>query len=388
LNLHILNTKVQDYINSCIDDDLQKFAFKKSPFKEVSSQELSEQLSGKLKAKTKLPTWFNTQGIYYPPKLNLEQTSSEQTAGFKASLFKGDRMADLTGGYGIDTFHFSKSFKQCEYFELQGGLFEMASHNFGALGAKNITTYNSDGVTGLSGTYDLIYLDPARRDTQKSKVFKLEDCSPNILEHLDTLLALSKKIVIKTSPMLDLSKGIEQLAYVSSVGAIAVNNELKELLWVLESNKVAQSIQVYAVNLTADKVDTQSFTWLAHFDTVYSLPKKYLYIPNVALLKLGNYGHLCETYKLEKLHKDTHFFTSDYKIEFPGSYFLIKSYDKYDKRTMKAYTKCTSLVISRNFPLTVSAIRKRWKIADGGNNYLIFTTLQNGEKVVLNCERY
>ena len=386
MNLNILNTQVQEYINKSLSEDLQKFAFKKSPFNEVSSLEIMEQLFGKISAKSKLPTWYKAHDIYYPPKLNLEQTSSEKTAAFKASLFKGNRMADLTGGFGIDSYFFSKHFTHCDYFEQQEELCKIATHNFKSLGATNITTSCADGLTGLHGHYNLIFLDPARRDVKKSKVFRLEDCSPNILESLDALLGFTDKLMLKTSPMLDISLGIEQLRHVTGIYAVAVNNELKELLWVIESKATSQQIKAHAINFTTHGVQNNSLEWGATYHVNYGMPKGYLYIANAALMKLGHFGHLSKQYDLEKLHKDSHFFTSDKKIVFPGRCFEILETMPYNKTVMKTFQKSTSLVISRNFPLTVKEVRKRWKIKDGGNKYLIFTTLQNGDKAVLRCK--
>jgi hypothetical protein len=386
LNLYILNTQVQEYINNLLDEDYKKIVFKKSPFTTVSSQEIFQQVFGRTIAKSKLPTWFASKNIYYPPKLNLEQTSSEQTALFKASLFKGSCMADLTGGFGIDSYFFSKSFKHCDYFEQQEELCKVATHNFKALGANNITVACTDGIKALKGQYDLIYLDPARRDVKKSKVFRLEDCSPNILDSLDTLFTFANRIMIKTSPMLDLSLGIEQLVRVTSIYAVAVNNELKELLWVLESKAAQQQIMVNAINFTASDMQKNSFVWGTTHQVAYGMPKSYLYIGNAALMKLGHFGYLSQHYKVEKLHKDSHFFTSDKKIAFPGRCFEIQEVLPYNKTTMKSFEKSTFLVISRTFPLNVKDLRKRWKIKDGGNKYLIFTTLQNGDKAVLSCK--
>ncbi|MEP2935377.1 MAG: class I SAM-dependent methyltransferase [Gilvibacter sp.] len=385
MNNTILNTKVQEYIVNNLDGDLFKLAFKKSPFDEVSSQELMEQISGKLTAKHKLPSWFNTNGIYYAPKLNLEQTTSEVVASFKASALKGSRMADITGGFGVDSYFFSKQFTQVDYFELNPTLCEIATYNFKQLKANNITTQAGDGLALLKGQYDLIYVDPARRDSNKNKVFKLSDCVPNVIEQMDTLLSHTQQLVIKTSPMLDISLGLTQLNNVSRVMAIALNNELKELLWCIESDKSTTDIETLAFNIKNNKLERHGVQWDKAYLETYSQPKNYLYIPNASIMKIGHFGAICEQYPVSKLHADTHFFTSNQQIDFPGRCFIIDQCHKYNKQTMKSLSNTTALVISRNFPLTVAALRKQWKITDGGSNYLIFTTLLDGEKVVLQC---
>lgn len=385
MNLTILHTKVQEYINNNLEANFKKLAFKKSPFDAVSEQELMQQISGKLIAKSKLPTWYQTPEIYYPPKLNLEQTTSELVAQFKATLIPPGRMADLTGGFGVDSYFFSKRVDTLEYYELNTDLYQIATHNFKQLGAHNINTHNGDGIQLIKGHYKLIYIDPARRDAHKNKVFKLSDCSPDVVEHFEVLKNHCEQLLVKTSPMLDISMGLSQLKNVHKIVAIAVNNELKELLWFIDFKETTPAVKGIAINIKDKAIEAHQIEWGKQYKEAYSLPANYLYIPNASIMKLGHFGAICEQYELSKLHADTHFFTCEQLIDFPGRKFIIDRCDKYNKETMKPLVKSTSLVISRNFPLTVAALRKRWKIVDGGNNYLIFTTLQDGEKVVLSC---
>lgn len=388
MNKELLTPVIQDFIDNSLTKDLSKLPFAKSPFSHVSMSEIMQQISGKLKAKNKLPFWYSRSNIYYPAKLNLEQTSSELTAQFKASLFSGKILADITGGFGIDSYFFSKQFESVTYFEQDKNLCSIAAHNFISLGASNIICHNKDGVAHLKGPYDLIYVDPARRDHQKNKVFKLDDCSPNVVKHLDLLLDKAKHVLVKTSPMLDISLGIEQLKYVRKVYAIAVQNELKELLWVLNKNKSDKPLELIAVQLAAQGNTINTFNRDFEQQAPLGPPLAYLYIPNAALMKLGTFNALAKQYKLHKLHASTHIFSSDQLIDFPGRCFKVKEVIPYQKKHIRPLLKSEALVISRNFPLSVAQIRKQWKIADKGNNYLIFTTLEKGEKVVLKCESF
>ena len=214
MNRSLLHKEVQEFLEENYRKEVSKIVFKGSPFPGVSEQELAVQLTGKKKAEKKLPTWFTTRNIIYPPTLNLEQTSSEKTARYKASLMAGDTIVDVTGGFGIDSYFFSKEFKKVVHCELNEELSEVAAHNFGVLEAKNIESYVGDGIEFLENSsekFDWIYIDPSRRDDAGGRVFQLSDCLPNVPEHLDLLLKKGDNILIKTSPLLDLKAGLREL---------------------------------------------------------------------------------------------------------------------------------------------------------------------------------
>lgn len=350
-------------------------------------QELIQQIESRRKAKKKLPTWFKTKNIYYPPKLNLEQTSSEITARYKASIISGKSLADITGGFGIDSFYFSEAFKTVHHFELNKCLSEITNYNFSVLGKENITCFSEDGVQQvLKNKYDVIYVDPSRRNDIKGKVFLLKDCEPNIPLHLNALLKNCNQLLIKTSPMLDLSIGLEELKFVSEIHIVAVNNDVKELLWLL-SNDTSESITIKTINFNKGKAESFDFYWKQTSKPSYSLPKRYLYEPNAAIMKSGAFNLVSEKFKLNKLHQHTHLYTSDELVEFPGRKFQINQVIPYKKKEIKKSQIKKANISTRNFPETVSVLRKKLKINDGGKEYLFFITSETEEKIILVCTK-
>ena len=392
LNRHILHSEIQDYIFKKSDEkaDITKLILSGSPFKNIPIQELAQQIHGRIKARQKLPLWHLTKGIYYPPTLHLEQTSSEVTAMYKSDLISGDTLIDITGGFGIDDYYFSKKVKQLIHCELNPKLSEIAVHNFSILKATNIISHATDGLQVLEhlATVDWIYIDPSRRHDRLGKVFFLEDCLPDVPTNLDLLFSKSNNILIKTSPLLDIQAGIRSLAYVREIHIVALNNEVKELLWVLTKGN-EDGIMVKTINSTKKQNMTFSFLLKEENQTIpqLSLPKKYLYEPNATIMKAGGFYSIAKAYELEKLHLHSHLYTSDRNIEFPGRKFEIISTIPYQKQLLKKEKITKANITTRNFPETVSNIRKKFKIKDGSDLYLFFTTNCNNEKIVLFCNK-
>lgn len=359
-------------------------------FDSLSNRELVQQIESAKKAKDKLPTWFNCTTIYYPPKLHIEQTSSELTANYKSNLIAAKRIADLSGGLGVDSYYFSKNAEAVNHFEINPELALIVKHNFKALEASNIFSYAADGIdTVLSSkeTYDLIYIDPDRRDKNKNRVYFLTECLPNVPKHLDKLFEHSNNILIKSSPLLDISQGLKELSGVKQIIALAVKNELKELLWILEKD-YNQIPTVKAVNLNSDQREfTAAITCEEHSTSIAHSIEEYLYEPNVALLKTGMFKTIAQTYQLHKLHSNTHLYTSSQLVDFPGRVFKIKEVLKYNKKNLKPFEKTKANISCRNFKLSVDQLRKKHRINDGGASYLFFTTDCNNKAVVVVCNK-
>ena len=387
----LLNTEIQKFINANIGNDISKLALQKNPFPETDWIEIFNQISAKTKAKEKLPTFFNTKNIIYPAKISVEQTSSEKTALYKTRLVSGESLIDLTGGFGVDDFYFSKKINQVIHCEINPELSEIVKWNFKQLKAGNIECHSGDSteiLQHLAQKWDWIYIDPSRRHDAKGKVFLLKDCFPNVPENLELYFSFSSHILIKTSPLLDLSAGLSELKNVKSIHIIAVKNEVKELLWELEKD-YSGTIAVHTVDVSKEKENTFSFGLDENHDVAYALPATYLYEPNAAIMKSGGFDAVASQFQIGKLHKHSHLYTSGEKIaNFPGRVFKINQAIPYNKTEMKKLSELKKAnITTRNFPDTVETIRKKWKVDDGGETFCFFTTNKNNDKIVLLCTK-
>jgi hypothetical protein len=391
LDLSILYPKVQEFIQNQLGVSITKLALQKNPFPEIDWLTILNQIEAKTKSREKLPTWFTTKAIIYPSKLSVEQTSSERTAEYKSSLIAGNSLIDLTGGFGVDDYYFAKKINKITHCEINTDLSEIVKHNFKQLGVTNINCIAGDSLTTLQSTtekWDWMYIDPSRRNDAKGKVFMLKDCLPNVPENLDFYFERSDTILIKTAPLLDIAAGLSELQNVKTIHIIALENEVKELLWELHKNYLG-AIGIKTVNLTKDA--TNSFDFILNQESTeanYSLPKRYLFEPNSAIMKSGGFNAISVQYRLDKLHKHSHLYTSNELIDFPGRVFEIQHAIHYSKKEIKIHLENSKQnITTRNFPETVELIRKKWKIKDGGNSYCFFTTDMKNDKIVLICTK-
>tara|TARA_B100000809_G_scaffold57391_1_gene53499 strand:- start:2038 stop:3216 length:1179 start_codon:yes stop_codon:yes gene_type:complete len=390
LNTAILNTNVQQFITENLKTDITKLILKGSPFSDVSIQELANQIVAKQKAEHKLASWFRTQQIYYPSKINIEQTSSEHTANYKSNLVNGASIIDITGGFGIDCFYFSKRFEAVTHCEINAELSTIVAHNFKQLKINNITTFSGDAFDFLRSTkekFDCIYIDPSRRDAVKGKVFLLQDCIPNVPENIDFLFSKTNQILIKTSPILDITSAINELKFVKEVHVIAIHNEVKELLFLLDKEH-SKSIEIKTVNIGKEETKTFHFTYKEDLYSEYSEPLSYLYEPNSAILKSGGFHQITNQLNVSKLQQHSHLYTADILLDFPGRTFKIEQVLSYDKKKLKKLLPENKANITiRNFPKTVAQIRKETKIKEGGTIFIFFTTNFKNELTVVICRK-
>ncbi|TDW49025.1 hypothetical protein EV144_103550 [Flavobacterium sp. 270] len=391
MNTSILSKNIQDFITQNSGASISTLALQKNPFPEVDWILILNQIEAKSKAKEKLPTWFATANIIYPSKISLEQTSSEKTAAYKASLISGESLIDLTGGFGVDDYYFSKKFKAVAHCEINEDLSAIVKHNFEQLEVQNCTFYAEDSTTilnKLNQKWDWIYIDPSRRNDAKGKVFMLKDCLPNVPDLLDFYFEKSDSILIKTAPLLDISAGLSELKFVKNIHIIALENEVKELLFEIHNNYYGE-ITINTANISKDK--TETFDFVLDNDPAflsYSLPQKYLYEANSAIMKSGGFDEVSSSFKINKLHKHSHLYTSEELIDFPGRRFKVEKVISYNKNDMKNELQNKQAnVTTRNFPETVENIRKKWKIKNGGNIYCFFTTDVKDNKIVLICSK-
>jgi hypothetical protein len=389
LNLEsILQKDIQDFITQNLNTDSSKLALKKNPFPAINYSIIINQIVAKKKAKDKLSTWFSSENIIYPEKISIEQTSSENTAKYKASLVSGEKLIDCTGGFGIDDYYFSKQFKSVIHCEINADLSQIVKHNFEILEATNIECYQGDSseiLKQLNQTFDCIYIDPSRRNDAKGKVFMLADCLPNVVDLQDFYYQFTNTILIKTAPILDLQAGLLELKNVAQIHIVAVDNEVKELLWKIEKN-FNESPEIIAVNLEKEKQTITKIESSKSYSARYSLPKNYLYEPNASLMKSGGFEAVSELFAVNKLHQHSHLYTAYEIIDFPGRKFQIDAVVPYQKKEIAQYIQNKKMNVStRNFPIKPEEIKKKHKIQDGGTIYAFFTTNLNNEKIILLC---
>jgi hypothetical protein len=366
------------------------------PAKEAVVQWLAAQ-----KAKTKLPAWYHAEGVFFPSALALEQCSSEATAHFKASLVAGRTLADLTGGLGVDTWAFAQIFAQVDYVEQQPLLAAMAKHNFSKLGVENIAVNCQESEIFLAQNtrpYDCIYLDPARRNEHRQKVFHLSDCQPNILAILPKLLSISPQVLLKTAPMLDIDLAVRQLQAVLpeiclQIWVVSHDNECKEVLYLISRGKAstADDIPITAVNLY--KGEKQLFTFTRAEERLaevqFSPPLTYLCEPYAAVSKAGAFKQIATAFDLHKLHPNSHLYTSaHYPDGFTGRVFRCRAVMKYDRKNIAAtFPSVQANMVIRNFPDTLPDIVKKTGLKEGGQDFLFFTTVHPKEKIVIWAEK-
>ncbi|MFD2581026.1 hypothetical protein ACFSR6_00895 [Pedobacter vanadiisoli] len=387
MNDKLLAKAVQDYINANLNTDVNQIALAKSPFDGITPAELATQISAKKKAEKKLPTWFHTENIYYPPVLSIEQTSSEVTARYKSKLAKGNALIDITGGFGIDTYYFAKKVKEVIHCEINPELSAITQNNAQVLEAKNIKFKVGDGIAYIQNhgsLFDTVYVDPARR-SEKGKVFMLKDCSPDVVTNLNALLKKTSRIIIKTAPLLDISAGLTELTQVSEIQIISVKNECKELLWIIDK-EFDKDTKITAVTLN-NGIEKEFSFYRSEANGSIQFAKslgagEYLYEPDAALLKSGAFNLIGLTYNLIKLHAQTQLFTADFiKTDFPGRIFKIEAI--LSTGELKKEPNLKGNVIVRNYPAKPVDLVKKYKIKADQEQFLIFTRIANGENIIL-----
>ena len=433
--------KTKEYIKQHRNDDVYRLALAKTP-EGVDLQYALQQISAYQILTKKVPSWAECNELIFPRQLSLEQSSSELTARYKAQLirdFMGNQPfthIDLTGGMGIDCYFIAQHTQKSHYVELNPELCQIARHNFTHLN-PNISVYNTtaeeflnqstddrlqitdnrvqitdnrvqitdntiaeDSKNGNSQLSTLIYLDPARRGDHGQKLVSIADCQPNVIELLPQMFELTDKVVVKLSPMLDITRAINELPHIEKLYVISVNNECKELLLFINKKYNAET-QIHAINLKSTINNQRStdnptpFSGFISHESALSLSYahevgKYLYEPYAAHLKSGLYKTMAETYGVAKLHQHSHLYTSaELNNEFPGRKFEVKEVVPFDKKSAKTLFKSLKQanLTTRNFPLTVSELRTQYKIKDGGETYIFATTLHDDSKVLIVCQK-
>ncbi len=412
--------KTRKFITAHLTDDIRTLALKASSNKDIDLPFALNQISGWQKARTKLPSWAATEGLIYPPHLSMEQCSSESTALYKARLAQrlmssfsnslppqATSLIDLTGGFGVDFSFMARAFDKAVYVEQQEELCEIVQYNFDLFHYERtlIEIVNAECINYLHITdpVTVIFIDPARRDYNGGKTVFISDCSPNIIPIEEELLLKAQYIVIKLSPMLDWHKAATDLCsagdVVREVHILSVKNECKELLLVLQSEEKARLLGLSSSNMKMFCVNDDqvvSFSIEEDKNAVLRLFTEqlqigmYLYEPNSSLMKAASFGVITQKYPVYALAPNSHLFVSfDEIANFPGRSFVITGFSSFNKKSLKRFLSGLSKanIATRNFPQTVSELRKRLKLSEGGKDYLFATTLINGEHYMIKCAK-
>ena len=390
LTLSELNKpEAKDFVSAHLNHDPWQLMLQRDQYPQLPIAALVAQIQSRQKAQSKIPSWFANFDLILPPALAMEQCSSEFTALYKASLVKGTRLVDLTGGAGVDTYFMSRSFKEVTYVEQDSILCAFAKHNFTTLKADNINVINQGAgsyLDSLSSTVDTIYIDPARR-VEGKKVYRIQDSKPNVLELMPLLLQKAKLIMVKAAPWMDIKAALTDLDNVAKVHVIALGNDCKEVLYLFKT-KASVPINIFTINSTrSGGLQEFSFTFeeerKANVD--FAFPKDWLYEPNAAILKAGAFKGIGERFGLSKLHINSHLYTSnDLILDFPGRIFSIDKVIKYNiKEIRKNVSNKKANLSTRNFPHTVAQIRKKTGIKDGGDQFIFATRNLLGKPILI-----
>ena len=383
-------------------DDLPELLLSASRYKDVDVKMAVGQIKARVGIKDKLTLWYNNDRLFFPSVLAVEQCSSEITAMYKQRFVQSeDCLCDLTGGLGVDTYFFSQKANSVIYVEKNEKYCDAAIYNLSILGVSNVRVINGDAIAIVTGNdfrisdANVYYIDPARRGEGNKRMFAVGDCEPDIVKIWSLLLEKRCDIIVKLSPMLDVTQVMNQLPDICELHIISVKNDCKELLVVARAFSPEKSeVCITCVNYISDG-EEQIFRFYLSNERSATVSyatnvNRYLYEPNSSILKAGAYKSVGLHYGIKKIHTSSHLYTSDsFFPSFPGRIFEVTSVIPFSSRMCRDL--CIEIpranITVRNFPLSVEELRKRTRIVDGGDIYLFATTLSDSKKVIIRCHK-
>lgn len=384
---------------------VEELALQRKRYAHLSDEEwrwMLQQVEGRQRTHDKLPTFAQIEDWWYPVRLSCEQCSSEATARYKAAIIrqlgeKQDILIDLTGGYGVDTYFLSEQTTQAHYVERNEELCRIAQHNF-QIANKPIHVHNTSAEDflaqySMAGSVSsdvkkevVVYLDPARRDAHGGKVFRIEDCEPDVIKILPSLRAISNTILIKFSPMLDITSALQSLGNEWDVHVVALHNEVKEVIFVTGNN------HIHTVNILHEGNDQFSFTRSEEKSALCAMADcicEYIYEPNAAIIKAGAFRLVGARYQLHKLDQNTHLYTANQLIEdFPGRVWQVVAQPIKNQRDIATLGIQRAAILTRNYPLTPEQLRKKFKLQESDSYFLIGARIANKPILLLTKRVY
>ena len=384
---------------------VEELALQRKRYAHLSDEQwrwMLQQVEGRQRTHDKLPTFAQIEDWWYPVRLSCEQCSSEATAQYKAEIVrslgeKHDILIDLTGGYGVDTYFLSEQTSQTHYVERNEELCRIAQHNF-HITNKHILVHNTSAEDflaqhSMAGSVSsdvkkevVVYLDPARRDAHGGKVFRIEDCEPDVIKILPSLRAISNTILIKFSPMLDITSALQSLGNEWDVHVVALHNEVKEVIFVTGNN------HIHTVNILHEQNDRFSFDRSDEKSAICNMAdslQAYIYEPNAAIIKAGAFRLVGAQYQLHKLDQNTHLYTANQLIEdFPGRVWQVVAQPIKNQRDIATLGIQRAAILTRNYPLTPEQLRKKFKLQESDSYFLIGARIANKPILLLTKRVY
>lgn len=432
-----INQETKDFIIRHANDDVRKVALSGKPAEGVDMQFALQQIAGRQTARTKLPSWYASGDVIFPPHISMEQCSSEQTAEYKAEVLLGIlsnpfavyhdakkcHFIDFTGGFGVDFSYMAKPFGSATYIERQEHLCEIAHHNLPLLGLDKAEVVCTDSVEAMrnvsclaKGKLLVAFMDPARRDTNGQRTYAISDCTPDVTSCIDDLLRQTEVVMIKLSPMLDWHSAVRELNNaaqshdaVREIHIVSVGNECKELLLVL-SDKYSSPLSLHCVNdaekfvvhgineeamvekTAADGVlqpdDDDDSEELQCSESVFEA--QFLFVPNASVMKAGCFGLLERTFPVSQVSPNSHLFFADGMVEgFPGRAFRVRTVTTMNKKELRKALDgiAKANIATRNFPISPENLRRKLKLKDGGETYIFATTTADNDHVLFVCDK-
>ena len=389
-----------DFVQKYKQEDPIKLRLKKFQDFDFDISFAIDQIESRQKVKSKLPLWFQNKQLLFPSVLSAEQASSEDTAQYKHHIIdrKYKSICDLTGGLGIDSYYLALSAEKVTYVERYLSYCDVAKHNFNILKQNKIRVICSDSrqyIKECNEEFDACYIDPARRGSENKRLYDLHDCEPDIIDFQDIILNKTPVILLKASPMIDITRTLQDLKFVCDVHIISVKNECKELFFIIDRNNPIGKVRIHCVNLTGEKYpDKYSFAIEDEKNrpqaTLASSVQKYLYEPNSSILKAGAFKSVAVSFPVNKLHKNSHLYTSEEFVnEFPGRSFSVEEVIPFSGKIIKKISGLypSANITSRNFPISSDELRRKTKIKDGGDIYIFATTLNPDKKILIVCRK-
>ena len=388
----LLNPDIQDFIRDHAGDDVSKLALKKPPSEDWPYRDVLEQVKARQKAAAKFPDWFSCDGILFPSSDLVEQASSSACSLYKSTLMQGESFCDLTAGLGVDAFSFARHFRNCALVDADQRHAEILAHNlkvFGVGSEVEVVHARAEDYVAEMGEFDCLYIDPQRREGGKSGRFSFDSCMPNVLELLPVLRSKAKQVLLKASPVLDISRAVSELGDVSQVHVVQWAGDVKEVLYLLDFEKAVEEPQIRAVIIGDEGDVQQSFSFCTSEEKncapECSDPLAYIYEPAPACMKAGGFSLMAARFGLKKLHPQTHVYTSDRLCpDFSG-----KSYILEDVRTVKEGVSDLdgAELVVRNFPGQADKLRKKLKLSEGKDLRIFACTLSDGAHKLLVCRK-